>query len=688
MATTTSTMIPSMRLSCLLIVLCTVTVGPVLYSQEPSARQTVPYDVTEKSIEDLQQAMQNKQVTSVQLVELYLARIAAYDQRGPALNAVVAINPRAREQAAQLDAERAAKGSRGPLHGIPILVKDNYETVEMPTTAGSVALAAFHPQRDATLVRKLRDAGAVIIGKTTMHELAAGITTVGSSFGQTRNPYDLDRTPGGSSGGTGAAVAANYAAAGMGSDTCGSIRIPAANNNLVGLRGTQGLSSRSGIVPLSSSQDIGGPIARRITDLAILLDATVGPDPADPQTLSGRADEDADDEQRRSFRRALDDDELRGTRIGVLRSLFGTAAEDQEVTTVVNRALDRLGKSGAVVVDVTIPGLDELLRDSSLIASDFKFDLMEYFARHPDAPVKSLGEILERGLYHSELEGTFRARNAPETRETEATRRARIKQAALRQITEAVLSEGRFAAIVYPTLRRRPARIGDAQVGTNCSLSAHSGLPALSIPAGMTSDGVPIGMELLGPAWSESTLLSLGYSAEKLLELRQPPFSTPPLVNGAAPPARATRVTALGTTVDLTYDVTTSRLHVGITPTSTMTPPAAIWFHSGTADKVGAARHWLFRAATFGAAEGAPSRSRSAASSKSRNVASSAAGGNRSGEETNGRHGINHARIATELKLSASDRRDLEEGRASLRFYPGGGGESATVHLPEVRAWK
>src|SRR5215212_9129845 len=182
--------------------------------------------------------------------------------------------------------QRASGATRGPLHGIPVLVKDNYETIEMPTSAGSIALASFHPKHDAVMVQRLKAAGAVIIAKTNMHELAAGIFTAGSRFGQTRNPYDLDRNPGGSSGGTGAAVAANFAAGGMGSDTCGSIRIPASHNNLVGLRGTQGLSSRTGIVPLSSTQDIGGPIARTIADLAIVLDAIVGPDPADASTTA------------------------------------------------------------------------------------------------------------------------------------------------------------------------------------------------------------------------------------------------------------------------------------------------------------------------------------------------------------------------------------------------------------------
>jgi Asp-tRNA(Asn)/Glu-tRNA(Gln) amidotransferase A subunit family amidase len=524
-------------------------------------------------------------------------------------------------------------------------VKDNYETVEMPTTAGSLALVNHHPRRDATLVRKLREAGAVILGKTTMHELAAGITTVGSSFGQTRNPYDLDRTPGGSSGGTGAAVAANFAAAGMGSDTCGSIRIPAANNNLVGLRGTQGLSSRHGIVPLSSSQDIGGPIARSIADLAILLDATVAPDRLDPQTMTAAAVE-AAGSGGRTYRRDLDEEALKGARIGVVRSLFGSAPEDQEVTNVVNEAVEALKKAGADVNDVVIPGLDELLRDSSLIGSDFKFDLMEYFASSPEAPVSSLAEILDQGLYHSALETTFRTRNAPETRETEATRRARIKQAALRQVTESVLDEQRLDALLYPTLRRRPARIGDAQGGTNCSLSAHSGLPALSVPAGFTSDGVPIGMEFLGGAFEEQTLLSLGLATERTLNLRQTPFSTPALVGGKAPAVKKTRAVGHGVAVDLTYDPTTARLQFVVSPAAKGKPGvSAIWLHSGTSDEVGAARHALFSA--------------------------------RAGTVLTG-----------DVSLAARDRQDLGEGRLSLRFYPAGPGEHVTVHLPEMRAWQ
>jgi amidase len=553
------------------------------------AAATATYEVTEKSIEELQRAMTAGEVTSRRLVDLYLARIDAYDRQGPALNAIVAVNPRAREAADALDAERAGGRVRGPLHGVPVLVKDNYETIEMPTAAGSIALASFHPARDAFLVRRLKEAGAVILGKTNMHELAAGIFTVGSRFGQTKNPYDLDRNPGGSSGGTGAAVAANFAAGGMGSDTCGSIRIPASHNNLVGLRGTQGLSSRTGIVPLSSTQDIGGPIARTIADLAIMLDATVGADPADAGTAASAG------QIPTSYRSGLRADALQGARIGAVRSLFGAAPEDQEVTTVVQQALDAMKKGGAEITDVVVPGLDDLLRDSSMINHDFKFDLADYLAGAGGAPVGSLGEILDRGLYHSALEGMFRGRNAIESRESDASRRAKIKRVALRQALEAVLSEHRLTAIAFPTLRRKPARIGDGQAGSSCQVSAHSGLPALSAPAGFTDDGLPVGVELLGAAFKEQDLLSLGYAMEQTLKLRRPPFSTPPLVAGKPPAARTTTATVAGAVLKLAYDETTARLQY----TLSLDPAghdrvSAVWIHLGTPAKPGAARHLLF----------------------------------------------------------------------------------------------
>jgi amidase len=595
------------------------------------ATSSAAFNPMERSIEDLQQAMQSRQVTSRQLVDMYLMRIAEYDKRGPALNAIKTVNPLARQAADALDAERVGRGARGPLHGIPVLVKDNYETIEMPTTAGSIALATFHPKRDAFLIQRLKAAGAVILAKTNMHEFAFGITSLGSGFGEVRNPYDLDRNPGGSSGGTGAAVAANFGVVGMGSDTCGSIRNPASENNLVGLRGTRGLSSRTGIVPLSSTQDIGGPIARSIVDLAIVLDATVGQDPADASTSASAGHIPA------SYRAALRDDALKGARIGAIRSLFGTAGEDQEVSTVVQKALDSLKKAGAEVIDVPIPGLDDLLRDSSMINYDFKFDLAEYLAQSADSPVKSLAEVLERGLFHTALETTFRGRNAIESRETDQSRRARVKRVALRQAAEAVLDEHRLVALVYPTLRRKPARLGDSQGPSNCQLSANSGLPALGLPAGFTNDGLPVGMDLLGGAFHEESLLSLGYSIEQTLKLRRPPFSTPALIDGKRPATRTASVTfrpkvTAGATgagdsvvLEVTYDEAAARMDY----TLRMQPGVAermdsMWIHSGTVDQPGAARHQLFGAA----------------------------------RSTTG-----------SINVSAADRADLAEGRVIVRLY-------------------
>jgi len=555
-------------LGCAVIVACLARVDA---QRTPPKPQPPPapieyFEVYEQSIVDLQSAMASGRVTSRRLVESYLARINAYDQAGPRLNAIVLVNPRAREDADAMDGERADKRVRGPLHGIPVLIKDNYNTADMPTSGGALGLATLQPRADAFQVKKLRDAGAVILGKTTMHELAAGITTISSLTGQTRNPYDLYRVPGGSSGGTGAAIGASFAAAGMGSDTCGSIRIPAANQNLVGLRGTHGLSSRDGVMPLSSTQDIAGPLARSVTDLAIMLDATVGPDPNDPITAEGGA------HIPKSFRDALAADGLKGARIGVLRTLWGTAPEDDEVAGIVRKALDGFKAQGAEVIDITVPGLDELLRDSSVIGDEFKFDLAAYLAKIPNAPVKSLGEILDRGLHHAELDATFRLRNAPEKRETEHYRQAMIKRRTLRALVLATLEEQRIDALAYPTLRRKPALIGEAQGGTNCQLSATTGLPAIAMPAGFSNDGLPIALELLGGAWEEAKLLKYAFASEQATKPRRAPFSTPPLVKGVAPAPFSLIMGAAGGvsakdatapanyTLEYSYDQTTGQL--------------------------------------------------------------------------------------------------------------------------------
>jgi amidase len=528
-------------------------------SAQDAAGDRPPFEVTERSILDLQAAMQSGAVTSRELVLLYLQRIAAYDREGPRLHAMVALNSRALEQAEALDRERAGGRVRGALHGIPIVVKDNYETTEMPTAAGSIALGSFQTTSDAYQVKRLREAGAVIVGKTNMHELASGITNMSSLVGPTRNPYDPRRNPGGSSGGTGAAVAASFAAAGMGSDTCGSIRIPAAHHALVGLRGTRGLASNLGIVPLSHTQDIGGPIARTLTDLAIMLDATVGPNPEDPASAPSEG------HVPRTYRDALTAGGLKRARIGVLTALFGSAPDDAEVADVVRKALNEMkSQYGVGLVDVVVPGLDELLRDSGVIVHEFAFDLADYLARHAGAPVKSLDEIMKLGLYDDSMERVLTTRNEVKERNSEAYQKAVKKRDDLRAAVVAAMDAQRVVALVYPTIRRKAAYVGEAQPGTNCSLSANSGLPALSINADITEDGMPVGLELLGREWSESTLLHLAFDWERR-KPRWTPTTTPPLVGGKAPQPDAWEQKTDHLTARFTFDRLTNELTYDIT---------------------------------------------------------------------------------------------------------------------------
>ena len=514
------------------ILLSIVVAVPVLAAQAPQVGLIGPlppaapassFDVTEKTIVDLLAAQRIGTVTSHILVEKYLARIKAYDQDGPHLNAMIALNPKALEAADALDAERRAGHVRGPLHGIPIVVKDNYATADMPTTAGSLALAGFQTGRDAFMVKKLRDAGAVVIGKTNLHELAYGITSISSAGGQTRNPYDPTRNPGGSSGGTGAAVAASFAAAGMGTDTCGSIRNPSSANSLWGLRGTIGLSSRDGIVPLAHSQDIGGPLARTVSDLLLLLDATVGFDPADPITRESQG------HIPRTYNGSVGDAGLGDVTIGILAPLFGSAPEDEEVARIVRDAVDDIRSLGAGVVDVSSAEVDELLSETSVINSEFKFDLQDFLAKFPSAPMHSLGEILASGKYHQAVEGVLKRANEVPSRDSESYRASLSKREQARRAILALMNEQQITAFVYPTLRRKPSVIGQPQTGSNCQLSATTGFPAMSMPAGFTSDGLPVGLDLLGQPWSEPTLLKVAYAYERLVAPRKPPKTTPPL---------------------------------------------------------------------------------------------------------------------------------------------------------------
>ena len=518
------------------------------FAQRAAARTVPPIDVYEASAADLQAAMTAGRTTAVALTKAYFARIAAYEQSGPMLNSIVRLNPRALRDAAALDAERAAGHVRGPLHGIPIILKDNYDTGDMPTSAGSLALANSQPAQDGFVVKRLRDAGAIVLAKANMHELAAGITNISSFGGQTRNPYDPTRCPGGSSGGTGAAIAASFAAIGWGSDTCGSIRIPSAYNSLVGLRPTQGLVSRRGIVPLSHTQDIGGPLARTVMDLAIALDVTVGPDAGDSVTrvLTERAAP--------AFVKALDRNALRGARIGIFTPYF--VDTDPEIADSVRAVIAAMQAQGAVTIEVPWPAFDSLIANSSTSVNETKHDFIDYMKTIPNAPVHSLRDILDRGLYAKPQESRYVMADTVSGPDTEDHRIVLARQAVLRTRIEQLLDSLQLDALAYPTMRQKPVLIGENQPGATCGAAAQSGLPAISMQAGLSIDGLPIGIELLGKRFSDARLVSLAYAFEQAGARRRAPTTTPALVGGVAPLAHTTLVTATASGVSAATSIT------------------------------------------------------------------------------------------------------------------------------------
>ena len=489
------------------------------------------FNVFEANIADLQEALSGGHVTSVQLVNQYIERIEAFDRGGPELNSVIRINPDAVRIARALDTERQTRGARSLLHGVPVLVKDNYNVPGMPTTGGSVALANFMPNAPASQIERLIDAGAIVLAKTNLHEFAYGITTVGSIFGRTRNPYDLRRVPGGSSGGTGAAVAASFGAVGLGSDTCGSIRIPAAFNNLVGLRPTKGLSSIHGILPLAHTQDVGGPLARSAEDLAIVLDIVSGFDPADPATelMIGLP--------ALQFRETLGTVTPGSLRLGKLTRYFSTAADP--VTAEIDAALDWFAEQGAEIVELEVPNLDALLSGSDVLSIEFPPDLESYLATFGSEEVRSLDQMIERGLFHQAVSGVLRYSASLNVSNSDYQSRL-LMRSELRAAIEGTLRENDLDGLVYPTIGQLPVRLGDPQTGdpatgANCTLSANSGLPAISFSAGFTDNGLPVGIEILGPMLSDAELLAIAHSYEKANHIRRSPAVTPAIVQGVLP---------------------------------------------------------------------------------------------------------------------------------------------------------
>jgi Asp-tRNA(Asn)/Glu-tRNA(Gln) amidotransferase A subunit family amidase len=499
------------------------------------AQDRAPLAIDEATIVDLHTEMRAGRLTARALVEHYLARIAAYDQHGPALNAIVTLNPRALARADSLDAAFRRSGRlTGPLHGIPFIVKDNYDTHDLPTTGGSAALTGSIPPDDAFQVRQIRDAGAIVLAKANMAEWAfTPYETVSSILpGYTKNPYALDRVTAGSSGGTAAAVAANFGAVGFGTDTGNSIRGPSAHQALVGIRSTMGLTSRDGIIPLYLDRDIGGPMARTVADAVAVLDVIARSDPADPVTAE------ADARRPPSYLAFLDSDGLRGKRIGVSRQVADRRSADTAVLRVFDKALAAMRRAGAVVVDSVIIPEQRDIPLGQRWCPRFKYDVEHYLASLGDAaPVKTLADVQRSGRFHPSVRASieyFAAIEQPPDSHP-ACIRARENQDKLRAGVRRVLAAQQLDALVYPTWSNPPRLIGDLTTphGDNSQdLSPHTGFPALTVPMGwvrVRDDDLPVGLQMLGDAWSEPTLIAIAYGFEQATRHRRPPTSTPPL---------------------------------------------------------------------------------------------------------------------------------------------------------------
>ena len=497
-------------------------------------------DLDSATLADLNAALNSGALTSEKLVELCLARVHAYDHQGPGLNAVMFLNAKALETARALDAERKAKGPRSPLHGIPVVLKDNYNTADMPTTGGSVLLEGSIPPADAFLVKKLRDAGAIILAKVNMSEFASA-GAFSSLGGQSRNPHDLLRTPSGSSGGVGVAVAAGYAPIGMGTDTGGSIRGPSTANGIVGLKPTHGLLSRDGIIPLALSFDTGGPMTRSVYDAAAALSVMTSLDPADPATKKSEGKFAAD------YTKGLDANALKGARIGIARDFLGV---DPDVDWVMEASIDALRRAGATVVDVHYP---KWLMDAkgefynAIRYPEFVVQIKQYLSTLGPKYPKSLDEMIERAN-HFNATRPDGARPNPsrwslfkreaDSGTLEDYQYTSVRDYGLPMVRAAILGifeKQNLDAIVYPTSSRRPGLLSEplAPAGggrdSATNIANLTGFPDLIVPAGFTGDRLPVGISFFGPAFSEQKLLALGYSFEQTTKARRRPIHAPAL---------------------------------------------------------------------------------------------------------------------------------------------------------------
>jgi amidase len=517
------------------------------------AADTGPSELNEATIAQLQSMMTARHLRSIDLVEFYLARIRTLDQRGPRVNSVIEVNPDARASAMALDTERRSKGPRGPLHGIPVLLKANIDTADkMQTTAGSLALLGPAPAQDATVAARLRAAGAVILGKTNLSEWAnfrgfqssSGWSGVG---GQTNNPYSLDRNPCGSSSGSGASVAANFCAGGLGTETDGSIVCPATANGVVGIKPTLGLTSRAGVIPISHNQDVVGPHARTVADAAAILSALVGVDPRDPATADSAGNFSTD------YTKFLDKNGLKGARIGIPRKTF--TGYSPETDAILEDAIDALKAAGATVVDpADLPSADDLFTGTdefNVLLYDFKIDLNAYLATRHGLPVKTLADIIAFNNAHADRELQFFGQELMEIAESDpvsaadyAASLANSHLLARDQGIDAVMNQFNLDALMTPT--GSPAWTtdlinGDHFLGASSTPAAVAGYPNINVPAGSIYS-LPVGMSFFGRRWSEPKLIKIAYAFEQTVRARRAPQflpSTPLDSRGRTRPRRA-----------------------------------------------------------------------------------------------------------------------------------------------------
>ncbi len=500
----------------------------------PAAQAPPPFDVHEATIAQIHAALKAGRVTCRAVVEQYLRRIDTFDKNGPAVNAIVVTNADALKQADALDARFKQSGLSGPLHCIPMLVKDNMETIGMQSANGSLALAGFVSNKDAFQVRKIKDAGAIVIAKTNMAEWAfSPVETISSILpGYTRNPYALDRVTAGSSGGTAAGVAASFATAGLGSDTGNSIRGPSSHQSLVGIRSTMGLTSRSGVMPLNLLADIAGPIGRTVEDVATIFQVVVGSDPADPVTAAAAS------HLPQNYPAALVRDGLKGARIGVLRFAYERDSTDPEIVQIFMTAVEDLRRQGATIIDPgVIDGLSEIRRQPGVgPCMGFKYDINQYLAGHGDrVPVKSLAEIIKSRRFHPSVQVRLEQAEAGVVNgpETDACKAEMAYREQVRAAVTKTMDAQNIDAWVYPTWSNPPRLIGDLNTpgGDNSQFfSPTTGFPAIQVPMGYSRGGrLPAGITFFGRAWSEPALFKYAYAYEQATRHRRSPDSTPAL---------------------------------------------------------------------------------------------------------------------------------------------------------------